>query len=371
MNTPDDVLDPTLAPYAQRLEKIYNDREIPATLNWQDIRVRHTEATLSGRRVTALRRVRVRSMSRVSPRVALIMAALAIVLMAGGVAATLFSPLLTHDLQSFGGTNSVLMNREFVKLNQSKIIDGFTMKLETGYIDANRAVLGYSITMPTQFQHDGHWWAFGLDSLQTASGLALPDTSSAGTRAGTNVISYDAGVIQGNPATLKLHAEVAFGCDTNTDAQGHEDYCSQEGTRISNDLHWTFDFTLPFHHGQVINVHQSATDHGLTATLDRVVLTDSETRVYLSGLPYGQPAAGQAQSSYFATLTLNGQNYDMYIENQQNSPDGLFIIFDSVLVGQHGSGTLDVQQQVMMFSPKGGPPQMGQGGHWVMHFQIP
>ncbi len=98
-----------------------------------------------------------------------------------------------------------------------------------------------------------------------------------------------------------------------------------------------------------------------------MVLTDSETRVYLSGLPYG----GQGQNNYFATLDVNvSQSYDMYTANQQTSSDGLFIIFDNMLVGQHGSWTLDVQQ-VMSDPPNGHPPQMSQGGHWVFHFQVP
>ena len=370
MNTPENTFDSTLAPYERRLEEIYTCSEVPANMTWQDLRVRYAEATLAGRKVTALHWLPIRPMHRATTRVAVIMAALAVLLMAAG-AYTLFSPLLTADLQSSPGTSNVLANKEFVKLDQSKTINGFKMTLETGYIDANRAALGYSISMPAQYQHESHWWSFGIDSLKTADGLTLPDTSSAGTRAGTNIISYDAGVIQSSPATLKLHAEVAFNCYDNTDAQGDVDHCSAQDMQVANGLHWSFDFTLPFHQGQIINVHQSVSDHGLTATLARVVLTDSETRVYLSGLPYGQPAPNGQQSTYYATLSLGQQNYTMYTENQQTSPDGLFIIFDTVLVGHHGSSTLDVQQQITSLLSNKGVSQMSQGGHWVFHFQIP
>jgi len=39
--------------------------------------------------------------------------------------------------------------------------------------------------------------------------------------------------------------------------------CSQKASHIAKDVSWTFDFSVPFHQGRVINVHQSATDHGV------------------------------------------------------------------------------------------------------------
>ena len=371
MNTSDELFDPALEPYAKRLEKIYTGSVLPANLTWHDLRTRHAQASFPGRRVTALHWVGVLPMHRMPKRVALIMAALALVIIATGFAyATgLFSPLLTHDLQSYAGTNSVLANKEFVRINQSKTIDGFTLTLEAAYADANNVVLGYSIKMPAEFKNDGHWWAFGIDSLRTTSGLVLPGLSSVGVRAGTNVISYDAGVIQGGPATLHLHTEITFGCDSSRDANGQVNTCSQKASHISKDLSWAFDFSVPFHQGRVIYVHQSATDHGVTATLDRVVLTDSGTRVYLSGPPYGQH--GQIYDSYFATLSIDHQSYGMYIDNQGSSPESFFIIFDDVLLSKHGWWVLDVQQSVMSFSSQGQPPHMSEGGHWVIHFQVP
>jgi hypothetical protein len=160
-------------------------------------------------------------------------------------------------------------------------------------------------------------------------------------RVSSNVISYDAGVIQGSPATLQLHAEITCGCDSSQDANGQMNNCSQKASHISKDLSWTFDFSVPFHQGRVINVHQSATDYGVTATVDRVVLTDSGTRVYLSGPPYGQQ--WQNYGTYFTTLSIDHQNYGMYIDNQGGSPESFFIIFDDVLLSKHGWWVLDVQ----------------------------
>jgi len=113
MNTSDELLDPALEAYASRLEEIYTGSELPEDLTWQDLRSRPAQTTLPGRRMTALCRVLVRPMHRKPMRVALIMAALAVVLMAAGFAyATgLFSPLLTHDLQSYPGTIVCLRTR--------------------------------------------------------------------------------------------------------------------------------------------------------------------------------------------------------------------------------------------------------------------
>ncbi len=363
MNIPDELTDPALERYARRMEKIYTTPELPRDLTWQDLQYRRVRVNLPGRRVTSLRWVR--PARQLPTRVALIMAVLAVVLMAAGFAYAidLFSPKLTHDLQSYPGTHNVLAKQEFVKVNQSKTIDGFTLTLETAYADANRAVLGYSIIMPKEFKNDGHWWAFDRDSLRTASGLALPGLSSVGVRAVTDVISYDAGVIRGTPATLQLHAEITFGCDSSQDAQGQVNTCPPKALHISNDLHWSFDFSVPFHAGQVVNVHTSATTHGKTVTLDRVVITASETRVYLRGADSG------LTYSYDATLTVAHQAYSYYSWSQPNSSGDQYVVFDQGLLGKHGWWVLDLHLSIETLVNN--KPQSHDGGHLVFHFQVP
>lgn len=275
----------------------------------------------------------------------------------------LFSPELTHDLQSYPGTQNVLAKQELVKINQSQTIDGFTLTLETAYVDANRAVLGYSIIMPKEFQNDGHWWAFDVNSLRTATGLVLPGLSSVGIRAVTDVISYDAGVIQGSPATLQLHAEITFGCASSQDAQGQINTCPPKALHIANDLHWSFDFSVPFHAGQVVNVRTSATTHGKTVTLDRVVITASQTRAYLRGADSG------LTSSYDTTLTVADQAYGDYGWSQPNSSGDQYVIFDQGLLGKHGSWVLDLH--LFIETLVNSVPQSHDGGHLIFHFQVP
>lgn len=363
MNTPDELTDPALELYARRMEEIYMTSALPRDLTWQDLQHRRARVNLPGRRVTALRWVR--PARHLPTRVALIMAVLAVLLMAAGFAYAigLFSPRLTHDLQSYPGTSNVLLKQEFVKINQSKTIDGFTLTLETAYADANRVVLGYSIIMPKEFKNDGHWWAFDSDSLRTASGLTLPGLSSVGVRAVTDVISYDAEGIQGTTATLQLHAEITFGCDSSQDAQGQVNSCPPKALQISKELHWSFDFSVPFHAGQVVNIHTSATTHGKTVTLDYVVITASETRVYLLGADSG------LTYSYDATLSVDHQAYDIYYWSQPNSSGDQYIVFDQGLLGKHGLWVLDLHLHIETLVNN--KPQSSDGGHLVFHFQVP
>jgi hypothetical protein len=83
------------------------------------------------------------------------------------------------------------------------------------------------------------------------------------------LLSFDAAGIQGNPAQVALNLQMAVNCQS----------WNVKCTRTVK-----FAFPLPFHaSSRVITPHQAVTMNGKTFTLERVVITLSEARVYIGG----------------------------------------------------------------------------------------
>ncbi|WP_201394075.1 hypothetical protein [Ktedonobacter sp. SOSP1-52] len=133
-----------------------------------------------------------------------------------------------------------------------------------------------------------------------------------------HVFSFDAATIQGAPKSLPLVLRLGVDCPS------------------SECLHTvTFSFTVPFHAGRVLTPHQTVRVQGIALTLEKVVVTPSETRLYIRGLtpptPPSAPGALPAQYtdwSYALKLTVGGQTYSGY--RYPGSPN---IFFSSLYPG--------------------------------------
>ncbi len=122
-----------------------------------------------------------------------------------------------------------------------------------------------------------------------------------------------------------------------------------------------FDFTVTFHPGRIAEPHQSVTVGGQTVTLERVVVTVSETRVYLRGIK---------PDWVIGTLSVGGWTSDPFRNPQGGpigagaTPDGLTVIsYADALYDKHGEWTLVVSYANNSQAPHGGP--------WTFHFVVP
>lgn len=283
-------------------------------------------------------------------------ALLALALMAGSVYSV--TSLLNQVIDSDPGTKQVDLEHLYVPVNQSQTIDGFTVKLEKAYADANRVIVAVTFKEPAGHTYNN---VFMLGTKMTANqNVTLPmlGGSGSGNRQAANafVLWFDGAAISGAPKTLSLHL-TATGLNV---AQQDGDQSTFKDYTISGAI--SFDFTIPFHAGRVANLHQSLTAGGTTLTLERVVVTLSETRIYLQGSLIG-----------FATrLSVGNWNSDTGPVGSVvvwPTADGMTMIsYGASLFNQHGSWTLKIWASGATQVKSGTPVT---GGPWTFHFNVP
>lgn len=344
-----DHTDPELAQLEEGLRTIYTARTRPDYPTWSQLQAKHAASEGGNQRETVLRWVRPLPVR--SRRWAPILAALALllVLTAGAYAGARL--ILNQLAQSEPATHNLVTHGQFTALNQSTTIDGFTMTLEEAYADANRAILGIVVTKPNLAPlGTGGVWSFEQMRLQTANGVLLPagffmlndDTVKLGGSPSATFMSFDAENIQGAPSTLHLQAKITYRC-FQTDSSS----CSEKALSVANDLNWSFQFDVPFHPGRVASLQQSVTRAGATMTLERVVVTPSETRAYITGLSYGYTDG----RSFFSRLALAGKTYTAnnavpvggWTDQGFSQGTEWSVSFYEPLFAQHGAWTLSVQ----------------------------
>lgn len=312
------------------------------------------ERAASGRRLPVpLRRV---SSPRRAPRRLVTVAAsllLAGVVLAGTVYA--IEPILSRALDLDPGTQQILKDNQYQVLDVTHTIGGTTLTVQRAYADANRIIIGYTTTkQPGSSDNPASHDEF---VLMTQDGTVLPSRGGAGYRdpgqAEASVISYDAASITGNLREVRLRLEV----------------------RAPEVATWSFDFSLPFHPGRVAVPRQSVTANGGTATLERVVVTPSETRVYLRGVG-DYPIAKLSVGGWLGGW--DSERGPVGVITSWTTPDGLTVIsYAAALSNRHGDWTLTVSLAgniaVAQPASTGTSSQAIQptGGPWTFHFDVP
>jgi hypothetical protein len=282
-------------------------------------------------------------------------------------------PLLNSLFHWEPGAGHVFDSHLLQPVHESRQVGDFTVTIQDVYADANRVIIGDTVAVPAGHGYNGFEFIHPVLTDQFGTVLSMRGGYGSGVRgtAGADLVWYDAGVITQHPTTLRLHLS-ADGIG------GVEHAGSPDVTSFQRQGPLVFDFTVPFNAGRVAELHQRQTVGGATVTLERVVVTPSETRVYLSGV--GPDA--------IATLAVNGwtsdpnQNHDLGPSMGWVTDDGLTTMsYEDALAGEHGQWTLTVALSnavgVAVPTPlvPGGAPQTApwasSGGPWVFHFNVP
>lgn len=139
-----------------------------------------------------------------------------------------------------------------------------------------------------------------------------------------------------------------------------------------------FRLTVPFVPGRVAEVNRTVTAQGIPVTLEKVVVTPTETRAYLRFSP---PADIPPEHwSPIASLSVAGWDSSEGERGMQGggpSSDGAYrYSFSSPLYDKRGEWTLTVKELVGIdprrFEPeKGIVPQTRVAGPWVFRFTVP
>jgi len=306
------------------------------------------------------------------------------------VAALTTIALLTGATLAFGGP-LFPWNYAFLQMfgqgpqaqtvNLSSSACGYTLRIRRVYADANVFIVGYAFTKP-----DGSFVGAGMLApvVTDASGVALPMSDyGGGVNLGGSIgnleyQSFDTGGVQGQPATLNLHMVVpAMSFEHGTPAPSP---CSRPataselgeptpapatptpGTTAPNFYQpaiqgpFVFDVSVAYHGGRQLRTPITATQHGRTLTLERVVSTPLETQFYVSG----------AAMNAFPTLTVGGRTLDA----AEGGPEGNLMVykFAGSLYTVHGKWTLVIHSNN---DSSGLVPQALPPGAWSFTFTMP
>ena len=395
----DEQREPELARHARNLETLYTSHELPAQLTWTRLQLQAREVDTKAAATPQWRQ----PAQRASVRFSLAALALVVVLLFSGFAFAFsggdINALLQKILLAGNGGQQVFQKQQFVHIGKAKTIEGFTLTVEDAYADANEIIVSYSITSANvEALGKGGHWAFNDVLLTTKGGANIPELLSRGTEpdwaytknnqnkiaTGLNVVYFDGSTIQGNPKSINLHTTVTYGCGSEGGGPSSETIngtttvltptpgsdCSAKATEVSNKLIWAFDFSLPFHTGRVVNVHQSVTSSGRTVTLERVVITQSETRLYIDGFAYSNNMDELHSLQY--NLSLDNKNYNEVQFGGQDTGHP-FVWLEESLTDHHGNATFSIQPYPIPANTTPTPYDLPQvkGGPWIFHFLIP
>ncbi|HEY1388421.1 MAG TPA: DUF4179 domain-containing protein [Ktedonobacterales bacterium] len=202
---------------------------------------------------------------------------------------------------------------DFTTINITKSSGGVTVHLERAYADATNIYLRSTVEYAGKSSAEidpppSSSWEV---ALTTSSGVAIPfmdggitPVYQSGTATATSSATpvneqlftcsyhFDGTSVKGTPSSLRLTLRL-------TPPQGFPNVTvPRHGTQLPP---LDFTFTVPFHAGQAVVVGQTATSHGWSITLDRIVITPSETRAYFHNDPRAYV--------YAADLHVAGRTY--------------------------------------------------------------
>ncbi len=198
------------------------------------------------------------------------------------------------------------------EVHLSQTLNGFTVTLERVYADANQVLVGFTVRGPSdQRVHlteitltDDQGTVFpgmlgaGVVNTSDILGVSLPP----GTQG--EVFTFDASAVQGTPSELKLHLEMALWIPVTDQhatptvegempaqepqaqiTEGESTTVMATPAQTMRDAFvagpFTFAFSVPFIPGRTVEVSHTVEAGGVAITLQRVVVTPSETRAIL------------------------------------------------------------------------------------------
>jgi len=262
-------------------------------------------------------------------------AVLALAIVGGGAYAVV--PLI--DQAFFNSTGQAIVQQHLAQeVHLSQTACGLTMTIEQVYADADRVVIGYTLTGTRPH-------GVGLDpQLITADGASLAPIAGTGTGVveGTDAEyqAYDSSGIVGGASPVNLHLMAPW-VKVIIDSAGHT-----EPGPIACQQPFNFNLSIPVTAGRMVNVHQTDTHSGGGVTLEKVSLTPAGTSLYLSGQVVPTTAK----------LIVDGQT--LYPES------GTRTRYDfGPLMDKHGDWTIIMGGQ--------GQAPGGSDGTWTFHVTVP
>lgn len=323
--------DPTLGRLIDGLDRAYSADAPPALRERVYALAGNSVAVAQASRLRSAWPVRIGSRRRVTILGSVALAAALL----GGAAAADVGPVewAMSLLTGTGQTGSPIQGQA---MNLSQTVCGYTVTLSRVYADANRVVVGYSISGPAGRTFNS---LTAGPTLSDGQGDTLPAMEGAGggvenTASGAATV-FDASAITDIGNQIRLHLtfpsiqavepsgnspptgacervvpDGQIGKAVPANQSGAVDQAGQDSAPqvriISVTGPFSFDFVAPVTPGRrVLEVNQTLTSsHGTTVSLEKIVVTPSEARLYLTGPDIANLAGGPPIAP---TLYVGGQ----------------------------------------------------------------
>ena len=244
-------------------------------------------------------------------------------------------------------------------LNLSQTIDGITVTLEQAYADSNVVLVGYSTSlandhaipiMATLTTADGQ----PLDGMMGISEVQ-DNTVALGNFNRATFFAFDASTITGSPSEISLTLNVNSAMFENIDNTN-----KSEQEPIGP---FVFDFNLPFHPAEVVDINQTIDASGISITLEKAVISPWGTVVDLKYYaPYD--AVSSIDSGPIISLEIPGAG----TKDETGGSAGVNgastrAYFEGDYTGKSGDWTLKLNNLKLASGQTVGP--------WVFNFNIP
>jgi Domain of unknown function (DUF4179) len=308
---------------------------------------------------------------RAHKRVAIVVALLTVGLVSATVYAlpTLISRAFTDPLNLDPGMQQVQASQLVKPINQTLTNQGITVTLDGAYADANRVIVGYTIQYPSGYEWDGMQYENDL-VLATDNGTLLPWKDYGAAMEMENgkyavVPSFDASAVMDSPTEIHLQLKIQL--------RAIKQVAADKGVVIAPEP-FVFNFTTAFTPARVAELNQTVVVHNVPITLQKVVFTPSETRLYVRF----QETDGLPASSWTEDGTLNLAADNWQLVNQTNyqfaharTRDGEFYPLPFALNGKHGEWTLTIAKIASYPDEAHSVMTKQLTGPWVFHFTVP
>ncbi len=247
------------------------------------------------------------------------------------------------------GIQQVCLEHDFAPIHQSKVMAGYQITLDSGYIDGVRGVILYHVKKLSNgtYGYGQFFNPYPRGLLSTQQGTALPTSTtvnwlvSTPKGAGESARFFYALDVPGSTGELHLHLDIAAMVFT-----GLTPPFRSAGVKGPV----TFDFAVPFRSARrIANLNHTLIIDGKRVTLERVVVGLSATVLYLQGINY---------NNYHFSLSVGKWNRPLNPLGDAANVTGDITTLeaDLPLLTETGPWTLTIT---------------GNGGAWSFHFIVP
>ena len=252
----------------------------------------------------------------------------------------------------------------------SQTLNGYTVALYPISASAGRVVLGYTVIGPA-----------GEESTVCVQNPRLLFNRTAGVPGWVGLPCQSLP----SPANATAPADATLTFDTQTPIDGHTRfkldlslsvYPTQDTVPDAESLlsraigPFHFEFSMPVDSSRrVIEVGRIIDTHGVAITLERVIMTPRETRLYLS---YRAPNGAPLPAQWYPILSLQAGDWssdregkDVETDRQQPDPQHLVYTIHTSLMDRDGEWALVIQEL------QRGNAEQRLIGPWEFHFTVP